>query len=75
LPIGIPLAEPVGVTAAGFRVDAANKAFSSKLKASAAVGATIDFFRKPLRISSENLCDLHCQTSFTFLFISQIRQA
>jgi len=69
LPIGIPFAEPAGVTAVGFRVDAANRAFSSKLKAKAAVGATIDFLKKPLRFTFSDIVYLSLQFSYKTITI------
>jgi hypothetical protein len=59
LPIGKPLTDPPGILGAGFFVDAANKAFSSKLKANAApVDATAVFFKKLRRFRFPDIIHL-----------------
>jgi hypothetical protein len=64
LPIGRPLIEPPGIFAAGFFAIAANKAFSSKLKANAApVDTAADFFKKLRRFRFSDIAFL----SFSYL--------
>jgi hypothetical protein len=59
LPIGKPLIEPPGIFGAGLFVIAANKAFSSKLKAIAApVDKAADFFKKLRRLIFSDMIHL-----------------